>query len=159
MEKGIATSRRAVEIRLKTRSPQFRCLYSNNSSVDLIIVRISTPWKGQHERKIKDNAIRLSDDKARLPRIWTTERNGTMQRRMVSLEYWICRTAGRVKKKHSIGTRSPSHATASVFVDVNSDILTTSRHMTVAPLYRGHRPRNASETCPHLVAAATPTFP
>jgi len=40
----------------------------------------------ENKRKAKDNVTRSSDEQEQQPKIWTTERNGTTQRRVVSLD-------------------------------------------------------------------------
>jgi len=44
--------------------------------------------KERNKRKTRDNVTRSSDDQEWQPKIWTTERNGSVQRRLVLLEYW-----------------------------------------------------------------------
>jgi len=56
------------------------------------------------EGKIEDRVTRPSDDEERQPNIWTTERNGSVPRRLVSLEYWTCPTAEHLKKEEEYTT-------------------------------------------------------
>jgi len=43
--------------------------------------------KKENKRKTNGNITRSSDSQQQQPKTWTTERNGTMQRKLASLEY------------------------------------------------------------------------
>jgi len=53
----------------------------------------------KESKQQEDNVTRPSDDGERQPRIWTIERNGTVQRRLESLEYRTYQTAEQPTKK------------------------------------------------------------